>query len=534
MSKPTLMAFEKIAPILVHHYERYLPTAFDESPSILEKMNKIIETLYRMGEITNGLLDKWNEVMEWVMNEGLSDAVRTRLDEMVLDGTLDEIINEHIFGDLNNKINDVLGNVFYNDITYETYRDSTSSTDYVITHIPHRDKQGNLIELKHGYPNDLINSGNGETPRSFSGRHNASAVMNASNWNVSSGLIYGVQIQDGVIKQDIPHPTNYILGIKEDNKLVAYPAGTSAQSILNDGCVQALSGFFPIIQNGQQVDPVIYSGTTQPMEKHPRQVIAQLANNDILFLTCEGRTRTSEGMTYEDVARILLARGAVFAYNLDGGGSSQTVVRGVLANVPIDGGSVERPVRDFLYVKKDSVTNELMRSTNIDLGKLSKRLADVKTGLDNKTSFIHGYIRLMAELDFKLQGIEVWEGDERKTKLYLQEDGISYYDYANADNIFKVASNGDLHTRKGIYGMFLQRPVTLTNANDVSESGLCWIETGASNSPDNTKSWGMLHIQYDANNALQLAMPFHATTGNLMSRRTDPNTAGTWYAWRQI
>lgn len=534
MEKPQVSTFHKIAPLLIQHYERYLPTAFDPSLSILEKLNKVIEHLDRIGDISNTLIERWNEVIEWVLEDGVSTAVIDKLDSMILDGSFNEIINEQIFGDLNEKISDVLGNVFYNDITYETYRDSESSTDYVITHIPHRDKQGKLIELKHGYPNDLINSGNGETPRNFSGRHNASAVFNASNWNVSSGLIYGVQIQDGVIKQDIPHPTNYILGIKADNKLVAYPAGTSAQSILNDGCVQALSGFFPLIQNGQKVDPVIYSGTTQPMERHPRQVIAQLGNNDIMFLTCEGRTRTSQGMTYEDVARILLARGAVFAYNLDGGGSSQSVVRGVLANVPNDGGSVERPVRDFLYVKKDSVTNELMRSTNIDLGKLSKRVADVKSGLDNKTSFIHGYIRLMGELDFKLQGIEVWEGEDRKTKLYLQEDGISYYDYTNADNIFKVASNGDLHTRKGIYGSYLQRPVHITNANSPTESGPYWIQGNGANVPDSTMSWLIFHIQVDGNNALQFAIPFHATLQTIKSRRTNPNTEGAWYAWRDI
>src|SRR5690625_574819 len=106
-TRPTLTQFNKIAPLLIQQYQTYLPNAFDETLSILEKVNLVIKRLHELGEATNGLIEKWNEVMEWVMNDGLNEAVINKLDEMVADGTMDEIINHHIFNELNTQIKDL-------------------------------------------------------------------------------------------------------------------------------------------------------------------------------------------------------------------------------------------------------------------------------------------------------------------------------------------------------------------------------------------------------------------------------------------
>lgn len=105
MTKPTLVTFNQIAPLIVQQYESYLPSAFDESFTLLQKVNKIISHLNQIGELSNEVLTKWNEVIEWVTGEGVNETVSTRLDEMVLDGTFDSIINETIFNDLNTEIN---------------------------------------------------------------------------------------------------------------------------------------------------------------------------------------------------------------------------------------------------------------------------------------------------------------------------------------------------------------------------------------------------------------------------------------------
>lgn len=104
MSKPKLQRFHQLAPLIVQKYERYLPTAFDESLTLLEKVNKVIEYVNQVSELSSGVVESWNEVMEWVMEDGLTESVNDKLDEMASDGTLDEIINHNIFEDLNDDI----------------------------------------------------------------------------------------------------------------------------------------------------------------------------------------------------------------------------------------------------------------------------------------------------------------------------------------------------------------------------------------------------------------------------------------------
>jgi exopolysaccharide biosynthesis protein len=290
------------------------------------------------------------------------------------------------------RIDDVISTVkevaHYEEIEYTKHRDDVTGTDYWLTRIPNLDKNGEVIELKHGYQNDSMNSGDGETSRSFSVRNNTSFAANASVWNTSTGLIWGIQIQNGEILQSEAHPNNYILGIKSDNTLVAYPPTTTADAILTDGCQNAVTAFFPMMENGVAVDPAIYAHTTQPNENHPRQVIAQLPNKDILFLTCSGRNKTNKGFTYDDAIRILTDEGVSFAYCLDGGGSAQAAVRGVLVSEPLDdNGKTERKVHDFIYVQKPVDYPGKLKTVSTDIGTVNKRISDLKADFMGLGSF---------------------------------------------------------------------------------------------------------------------------------------------------
>ncbi|TFH63799.1 phosphodiester glycosidase family protein [Peribacillus frigoritolerans] len=364
--------------------------------------------------------------------------------------------------------------VYYDEITYEKYRDSTSSTDYYITYISHLSANGDLIKLKHGYQNDLMNSGVGETARSFGNRHVASLSANASIWNTSTGLIKGVQIQDGVIKQDIDGGTSYTLGFKEDNTLVAYPPTTPAATILDDGCVNAITAFFPMIENSVAVDPTIYGVIGNPVEPNPRNAIAQLPNKDILFLTCEGRTSANLGMTYADMIRILLARGVTIAYCLDGGGSTQTVVRGLQVNNPLDdNGKTERKVADFLYIDRPAENTQNFKTVSKDMGIVNKKLSDVARDLVTTSTDLLGLNRLPI-----------------------------------------VAPN-------------------IGNLDTITKSNFYWCAGTALNAPSTANSWGVLHFQSGAASALQIAFPYHGSTGSIMLRRTVTDMS-TWTAWRAM
>lgn len=113
MTKPVINGFTELAELLVHQYERYLPTAFDESLSLLQKVNKIINYLNETGVLVNDIVAQWNTVFEWVMGDGLKSEVDLKLDEMFANGDFNEIINETLFNDLELRLDALEANLNY-------------------------------------------------------------------------------------------------------------------------------------------------------------------------------------------------------------------------------------------------------------------------------------------------------------------------------------------------------------------------------------------------------------------------------------
>lgn len=68
-------------------------------------------------------------------------------------------------------------------------------------------------------------------------------------------------------------------------------------------------------------------------ERHPRAALG-LSADHIFSVACDGRSRNEAGLTLEEMARLLVALGAVDAINLDGGGSTSLVAGGRLRNRP--------------------------------------------------------------------------------------------------------------------------------------------------------------------------------------------------------
>jgi hypothetical protein len=118
MTKPIINSFSSLAPLLIQQYERYLPTAFDENLTILQKINKIIKRLGELELISSDLITQWNTVMEGVLNDGLNESVVTRLNEMLADGTFDTLINVTILGSKATIVTSVTEPVNSDDTTY--------------------------------------------------------------------------------------------------------------------------------------------------------------------------------------------------------------------------------------------------------------------------------------------------------------------------------------------------------------------------------------------------------------------------------
>ena len=267
---------------------------------------------------------------------------------------------------------------YYNEIVYNTYFDNNSKSIYHVVDIPHMDKDGNLIKLKKEIPNEPT------TARKLSNKHQHSVVINSSVFNTGTLVPSGVQIQDGEIIEDKISGTLRTLGIKDDNTLVDFASDVPAQEILDQGIKNTVTGFYPILDGEEKPYTTIENTNSNVNEQHPRQIIAQKPNKDLMFITVEGRNAASVGMTYDQMYDLCKELGASYAYCLDGGGSTQTVVRGNLLNRQTDNnGMSERIVPDFLYVTKDSDNKNSIISQNYDTGNISKKLTEITYTMSN-------------------------------------------------------------------------------------------------------------------------------------------------------
>lgn len=107
--------FRKLNQLTDFKYERYLPTAFDNSLSLLEKIDKVIEFLNVVIETTNkigeyveektneqdnkirDLRNEFENLKEYLLNGGLENDVVKVLNQWLADGTLADVINNEVF-----------------------------------------------------------------------------------------------------------------------------------------------------------------------------------------------------------------------------------------------------------------------------------------------------------------------------------------------------------------------------------------------------------------------------------------------------
>lgn len=112
--------------------------------------------------------------------------------------------------------------------------------------------------------------------------------------------------------------------------------------------VDTIGGNPTLIEAGRTIGANV-DGTGEFFWRHPRTGVGTTADGEILLVTVDGRDpKRSVGMTLREFADLFASLGATYALNLDGGGSTTTVVDGRVVNTPSDG--YERPVSSALLV----------------------------------------------------------------------------------------------------------------------------------------------------------------------------------------
>ncbi|QQV88439.1 phosphodiester glycosidase family protein [Staphylococcus phage ZCSS1] len=407
-------------------------------------------------------------------NWGYWNEIGGRKEDRITSDYVVEIVMNTIENEINILRSTINEDSMYSEIDYLSYIDSVTDTKYTVTTIPTEDSNGYPIKLNRGYANDDPNDGSLETAREFALRKNASFVTNASVFDTSTGKLLGRQMDNGTIINNTAHRENYTLTIDNDRTLNAIPSTTNLEDITTS--IDALTAFFPIILNGEKVDPSVYSSIPNTGEKNPRQIIAQKEDGTILVISVQGRGINGQGMDYEDTYRICSELGVKFAYHLDGGGSMQTNVRGSIITNPIDeNGTKERKVKDFLYV---TISEDIRknRSNQKEFSNHSKNISDIQVKMDKLSK-----------------------------------------DFANMGTIPNV-------------GDFKDTATFVSDANTIRQSGMYWVTNATLNTPKDY-SYGLFHWQVNPTSALQMIVPFHINLGETLIRRTN-GSMDVWTSWR--
>ncbi|MEX6015155.1 phosphodiester glycosidase family protein [Mammaliicoccus sciuri] len=435
---------------------------------------------------------------------------------------------------------------YYNEVSH--FRGRKFDTTYYITHIPHLDSQGNIIKLKRGLYGNNPNKPAHMTPSEFARKTKATFVSNASTGSGSQLKLHGQQLYEGQILDSVKgdeYPAlndRWTLAIGDDNTLTSFPPDVQASEIRNKGYNNTVSGFGPIISDGKII---VKDGDYSPntIVSHPRQVIAQLPNKDLIFFSCDGRennthTMVEKGMTLKEVAETLLDHYDIqFAYNMDGGGSTASVVRSHKLNRSMDENkTTERKVLDFLYVGKEGaqLRDQDLQNAYQDIGEVRDMVQEVRgmlyslrriSGKEFGTTGYDGYTGLLAFDD---------EGNPRK-KIYQGPEGWRFWDYDVSRTIFRIQEDELQFNNKALARMF-SAPESVTDINSVTYGGFYHVPNTAKGSPYSKISSAMvLHLNVsradfdDASIAFQMAIPFGRSNNFKIKRRTYAE--GAWSQW---
>ncbi len=179
-----------------------------------------------------------------------------------------------------------------------------------------------------------------------------------------SGIEQTLQVQEIHHEGNTPIPQDgYVIRVQGAEKTAGL-AGAIAKGDLvtfrpgfepdRRGLTDVMGGGVLILDRGQP-----YSGTNEA--RHPRTFVAMDRDTTIVYLcTVDGRQLTSIGMSYREMADVLLQLGAWQAVNLDGGGSTTLVIRNEVANSPSDPGG-ERSVANALLLVSTAPEGEPVR-----------------------------------------------------------------------------------------------------------------------------------------------------------------------------
>ena len=275
----------------------------------------------------------------------------------------DIILQNNLYGEL---IEDFGGNNYIDEIEVEQIR--RYDTDCYITIIPMTTENNEIIQ-PHVEENIVSPWQHAiDTFSTFTINGSASIKVGTMADYVIPIMIGNGEIlnnEEQFINSDLDD--NYVyLGFKSDRSIAEYKVNnTDAQTMINDGCIQVIDAYYRLLEHGVKSslsNISVNNNDNITIDQHPRQCLGIKQDGTIIILTCDGRTGNDEGLTSEQCQNILLEYNVYDAWNLDGGGSTSSVFKASKLNRNIDNNrSIERFIPYTLNFRKEIIDKELAK-----------------------------------------------------------------------------------------------------------------------------------------------------------------------------
>ena len=244
----------------------------------------------------------------------------------------------------NNSITEMAEEVDLNDITFDTnttqnyesiYDEQILDHDpdalYKLIRIDEKNYNGYLVAIYDPSRISLATSEYGKKLTQISKDNDAIVAINASGFSISNSKANGIVIKDGKVNSigGVNRHGGGLIGFTHNNVLML--TTDDSYTAISKGLKDAVEfGPFLII-NGKSSKVKGNGG----MGVANRTAIAQRKDGIVLFLVIDGRgANDSQGISIEDMIKLLERYKAYNAANLDGGGSSTLVINQKLVNKP--------------------------------------------------------------------------------------------------------------------------------------------------------------------------------------------------------
>ena len=244
---------------------------------------------------------------------------------------------------------------FLHNIHVDEYHDDTTDTQYQVIRV-----YKNKLDGSKQFPFVIAPNGSGactESTYTMNNRYGFKLAINSGIFDMSTGKPDGIVIQNGKIIQDKPTVTYSgcrPLTIDTDGDLSYEESDVSAAQMVMDGVVSSVCAFMPIIVDYEKFPQSKWNAVNHYNGSAQRQIIGQYGNGDYCIITSEGRGfDSSVGWTIAQAQDICVHLGLKFAYNLDGGGSTETMILHRQSNMVYEG-DTGRSVPVFIVFTGDT------------------------------------------------------------------------------------------------------------------------------------------------------------------------------------